>query len=46
MKILGFLPELDEIVKSDRDGTRPFDDIANIPEELKQIAQKLLALKK
>ena len=44
--ILGFLPELDEVVKSDRDGTRPFDDIANIPEELKQIAQKLLALKK
>ncbi len=45
-KILGFLPELDEIVKSDRDGTRPFDDIANIPEELRQIAEKLLALKK
>ncbi len=43
-KILGFLPELDEIVKSDRDGTRPFDDINNIPEELRRIAEKLIAL--
>lgn len=43
-EILGFLPEMDEIVKSDRDGSRPFDDIANIPEELKAIARKLMAL--
>ncbi|MCK5835857.1 MAG: AAA family ATPase [Desulfobacula sp.] len=43
-EILGFMPELDEIIQSDRDGTRPFDDIANIPEELKNIVQKLMAL--
>jgi len=43
-EILGFLPELDEIVQSDRDGSRPFDDIANIPEELKIITQKMMGL--
>ncbi len=43
-KILGFMPELEEIVQSDRDGTRPFDEISNIPEELKAIAQKLMKL--
>ncbi len=42
--ILGFLPELTEIIQADRDGTRPFDDISRIPEELKAITQKLLAL--
>ncbi|MCG8688993.1 MAG: AAA family ATPase [Desulfobacterales bacterium] len=45
-EILGFLPELDEIVQSDRDGSRPFDDISTIPDELKQIAEKLMALDK
>lgn len=43
-KILGFIPEMDEIVNSDRDGTRPFEDINTIPEELKQITKKLIAL--
>ena len=43
-EIIGFLPELDEIVQSDRNGVRPFDDISNIPEELKAIAKKLMAL--
>lgn len=43
-EILGFLPELDEIVQSDRDGNRPFDDISTIPEELRRIAEKLIAL--
>jgi len=43
-EILGFMPELEEIIQSDRDGTRPFDDIANIPEELKNIVQKLMVL--
>jgi len=42
--ILGFMPELDEIIQSDRDGTRPFDDISNIPEELKIITKKLMDL--
>jgi len=43
-EIIGFLPELDEIVQSDRNGVRPFDDISNIPEELTAIAKKLMAL--
>ncbi|MCP4671590.1 MAG: AAA family ATPase [Desulfobacula sp.] len=43
-KILGFIPEMDEIVNSDRDGTRPFDDITQIPEELKEITKKLAKL--
>jgi CO dehydrogenase maturation factor len=43
-EILGFIPEMDEIVNSDRDGTRPFDDITQIPEELKEITKKLLEL--
>ncbi len=43
-EILGFIPEMDEIVNSDRDGTRPFDDITQIPEELKEITKKLLKL--
>lgn len=45
-EILGFIPEMDEIVTSDRDGTRPFDDITTIPEELKQVTQKLIDLAK
>ena len=45
-EILGFLPELDEIVQSDRDGSRPFDDINTIPGELREIAEKLIALDK
>ncbi len=43
-EILGFLPEEPEIVKSDRAGTRPFDDINTIPDALRQIAEKLIAL--
>ncbi len=43
-EILGFIPEMDEIVNSDRDGTRPFDDITQIPGELKEITKKLLKL--
>ncbi len=45
-EILGFLPELDEVVKSDRNGTRPFDDISTIPAELMEITEKLMALDK
>jgi CO dehydrogenase maturation factor len=44
--ILGFIPETDEIVTADRNGKRPFEDISRIPEELKEITQKLLALAK
>ncbi len=43
-EILGFIPEMDEIVTSDRNGTRPFDDITRIPEELKEITKKLIKL--
>lgn len=43
-EILGFLPELDEVVKSDREGRRPFESIDTIPAELREIAEKLMAL--
>lgn len=43
-EILGFIPEHNEIVHSDRTGDRPFDDIKTIPEELKKVTQKLIAL--
>ena len=43
-EILGYIPEMDEIITSDRNGTRPFDDINTIPEELKEITEKLLKL--
>jgi len=43
-EILGFIPEMDEIAASDRDGTRPFDDITKIPEELLAVTRKLIAL--
>jgi len=43
-RILGFIPETDEIARSDRDGIRPFDDITKIPEEFKEITKKLIEL--
>lgn len=45
-EILGFIPEADEIVQSDRTGDRPYDDISAIPEELKEVTEKLVALAK
>jgi len=45
-EILGFLPEMEEIVQADRDGTRPFNDVQNIPEAVKTITGKLMALEK
>lgn len=45
-EILGFLPEQDEIVSSDRDGRRPYDDISQGPKELFSIAEKLTAMSK
>ena len=41
-EIIGFIHEHDEILNSDKTGDRPFDDILTIPEELKQITQKLI----
>ncbi|MCG8684480.1 MAG: carbon monoxide dehydrogenase, partial [Desulfobacterales bacterium] len=43
-EILGFLPEMDEIVRSDRDGSRPFDNPDEIPEPVREITEKLMAL--
>ncbi|NOX33502.1 MAG: AAA family ATPase [Deltaproteobacteria bacterium] len=43
-EILGFIPEMDEIANSDRNGTRPFDDITTIPDELKDLTKKLIKL--
>jgi CO dehydrogenase maturation factor len=45
-EILGFIPEMDEIVLADRNGTRPFDDITQMPDELKEITEKLISLAK
>ena len=44
-EILGFLPEMNEVVEADRRGERPFDDIRRAPSELFDIAAKLQALK-
>jgi CO dehydrogenase maturation factor len=43
-EILGFLPEMDEVVASDRKGIRPFDDPEHIPEEVIAVTRKLMAL--
>ena len=40
-EILGYLPEMEEIVRADRLGERPFDDISDAPEVLFEIAEKL-----
>ncbi len=40
--LLGFLPEADEIARADRQGGRPYEDIATAPEELKVMADTLL----
>ncbi len=44
--ILGYIPESDEIVKADKLGTRPFEDIKTAPKELVDLADKLIALSK
>lgn len=43
-KIIGFLPEDDEIVAADRKGRRPYDDISTVPEEFTQLVEKLTVL--
>ena len=40
-EILGFIPEQNEIVDSDRAGSRPFEDIASAPAAIHAIAEKL-----
>jgi len=41
--ILGCIPEFDEVANADREGVRPFDDTAAIPEEFNTIVKKLLS---
>ncbi|HKK90943.1 MAG TPA: AAA family ATPase [Desulfobacteraceae bacterium] len=43
-EILGFMPETDEIARADREGVRPFEDIATVPGEFRQIVEKLLEM--
>ncbi len=43
-EILGYLPEMAEIVRADRQGVRPFEDINDAPSELFDIAEKLAKL--
>ncbi|HKJ66232.1 MAG TPA: AAA family ATPase [Desulfopila sp.] len=45
-EILGFLPEMEEVIMADRKGIRPFDDISTAPAELFDIAANLEALDK
>jgi CO dehydrogenase maturation factor len=45
-EIIGFVPEHDEIVESDRQGLRPFDDIAKVPQELFEAASQLISFNK
>jgi CO dehydrogenase maturation factor len=44
-QIIGFLPESDEIVQADRQGRRPFEQIAKAPRQLHEAAEQLLNLK-
>jgi len=39
--IIGFIPEADEIVSADRYGRRPFEDIDDVPDQLKAAADRL-----
>ncbi len=43
-EILGFLPEQLEIVQSDRDGRRAFENITDAPQELFDVVAKLSAM--
>lgn len=43
-KIVGYIPELEEIVTADREGVRPYENIEEAPEILFQIADNLASL--
>ncbi len=45
-EILGFIPEMDEIVLADRNGVRPFESVQDVPVEIFEIAKRLVALNK
>ncbi|MEE4167249.1 MAG: AAA family ATPase [Desulfocapsaceae bacterium] len=40
-EIIGFIPEDDEIISADRRGTRPYDSIEDIPQQIKAAAERL-----
>lgn len=44
---LGFIPEMPEVFDADKRGVRPFDDdISHVPQAVKDIVDRLIALKK
>lgn len=43
-EIIGFLPEMEEIVAADRAGNRPFEKIQDAPAELFEVARRLQEL--
>ena len=43
---IGFIPEMNNILEADRDGTRPFEDINDAPVQLFNIAEKLVNFSK
>lgn len=43
-EIIGFLPEMDEIINADRKGIRPFDNIEDVPDALKNLAETFMKL--
>jgi len=44
-KIIGFIPEHEEIIAADREGVRPFDDKETIPPSVYDIVHKLEKMK-
>ncbi|MGB3210960.1 MAG: AAA family ATPase [Desulforhopalus sp.] len=44
-EIIGFIPEQDNIVESDRAGKRAFEDITHAPKELFDVVEKLSSMK-
>lgn len=43
-EIIGCLPEMPDVAAADRQGRRPFDDIASVPYTVMNIAEKLMTL--
>ena len=43
-QVIGYLPEMEEIVRADREGVRPFENIEHAPDDLFAIAESLLAI--
>lgn len=40
-EILGFIPEMEEIIQADREGRRPFENIMDAPKEIFDVVTKL-----